>query len=54
MALVSRMTEIRKDRQTVHAETTCHWSVFTDDSGDLYLQLDTYGSPGTKLTFSIG
>ena len=44
MALVTKIEEIRKDRQKAHAQVRCCCSTFTDALGDRYLQLDTYGA----------
>jgi hypothetical protein len=43
MALVRTIKKSAKERQTLHAETTCLASTFTDEKGRLYIQLDTYG-----------
>jgi hypothetical protein len=44
MALVTAIERRDKDRQTVHGRTRCLSSVFTDTDGQLYVQLDTFGS----------
>ena len=44
MALVRRLESTTKDRPTVHGDVVCLYSVFSDPSGNGYLQLDTYGS----------
>jgi hypothetical protein len=48
MALVVDMRELRKERNAVHDEVDCTFSIFGFD-GERYLQLDTYGSPARKL-----
>jgi hypothetical protein len=53
MALVNGITEITKERQTLHGETTCLSSVFTDDDGRRYIQLDTYGSKTRQLANKV-
>jgi hypothetical protein len=49
MALVRRLSEIKKQRQAVHEEVDCAYSVFSDAQGRTYLQLETFGSPTRKL-----
>lgn len=44
MALIRAIEPITKGRQTLHEETRCCFSVFTDDNGKRYIQLDTYGT----------
>ena len=53
MALVRALKEGRKDKQGVHEETECSYTIFSDDQGNRFLQLDTYGSPGRKLTGKV-
>lgn len=53
MARVSHIEMITMDRNTVHGPVSCTCTVFKDEAGDQYLQLDTYGSknrqtPGKK------
>jgi hypothetical protein len=50
MALVRKLTECKKERQSVHVEVGCAYSTFTDSQGRRYLQLETFGSPMRKLT----
>jgi hypothetical protein len=50
MALVRALYEAKKERQSVHGEVECAYSVFTDKHGRRYLQLETFGSPMRKLT----
>ncbi len=50
MALVRKLFEAKKERQSVHGEVDCAYSVFTDSQGRTYLQLETFGSPTRKLT----
>ena len=44
MALVRKLKRHNMDRNTVHGEADCTYTIFTD-SGKKYLQIDTYGSP---------
>jgi len=50
MALIKRFTQARMDRNSVHQPVDCTYTVFADDRGTRYLQLDTYGSKERKLT----
>jgi hypothetical protein len=50
MALIRKLIETTKERQAVHGEVDCAYSVFTDGHGRKYLQLETFGSPTRKLT----
>jgi hypothetical protein len=50
MALVERLARIRMDRHSVHEPVSeATFSVFKDDRGQSFLQIDTYGSSGRKL-----
>lgn len=49
MARVKRFVKATKERHFVHDEVDCSYSVFTDRSGDRYLQLDTRGRSSRKL-----
>ena len=49
MALVRVIEAVSKERHGVHGEVVCHSSMFSDERGRRYLQLDTYGSPGRSL-----
>jgi hypothetical protein len=49
MALVRTMSKTSKDRQSVHRETECSFSTFSDELGQVYLQLDTFGSKARKM-----
>ena len=48
MALVREFVEKAKERQTVHDEVECRYSIFSS-GGKRYLQLETFGSPTRKL-----
>ena len=47
MALVRTIKKADKDRQAVHGPTDCSYSIFSQ-GGEIYLQLDTYGSATRK------
>jgi hypothetical protein len=47
MALVNKLSRIRKDQPKVHKTTNCEASVFVVD-GAPYLQIDTFGSKDRK------
>ena len=50
MALVKKLSKVRMDRNAVHAPVKdATFSVFEDENGRSYLQIDTYGSPTRKL-----
>jgi hypothetical protein len=44
MALVRKLEKKILERESKHTEAECTYSVVSDDSGEKYLQLDTYGS----------
>ena len=48
MALLRGFEELKKDRNSVHGEVDCTFSVF-EKSGNRYLQLDTYGSKDRQI-----
>ena len=47
MALVREIDWVPKERNTLHAETSCHASSY-EDAGQKVLQLDTHGSSTRK------
>ncbi len=49
MALVSRIERSGRSSGSAHGETYCEVTVFTDDEGARYLQLDTHGSKTRKM-----
>lgn len=49
MALVKKLGKITMDRNLVHEQVECTYTVFTDSDGYRYLQIDTYGSKTRKL-----
>lgn len=44
MALVKELSELCMERNNVHQEVSCTYSIFRDVNGQQYLQIDTYGS----------
>jgi hypothetical protein len=42
MALVTKVSKVKRDRYKVHESVRCTYSIFESD-GDCYLQLETYG-----------
>jgi hypothetical protein len=53
MALITTLKPLRKDRCSPHGEVECTFTIFTDDAGKKYLQLDTYGSASRQLTGKV-
>jgi hypothetical protein len=49
MALIKRFERTTMLSNHVHGEAPCTYTVFQDDSGDRFLQIDTYGSATRKL-----
>jgi hypothetical protein len=49
MALISKLEAARLDRDAPHKAVRCTFSIVTGESGERYLQLDTYGSSVRKL-----
>jgi hypothetical protein len=49
MALVTRIRRIPKERNSVHKATECSVSIFSDEAGSRYMQLDTFGSSARTL-----
>jgi hypothetical protein len=49
MALVKEIKEAKMERNSIHKEVECTYTKFKDSKGQLYLQLDTYGSEFRKL-----
>jgi hypothetical protein len=44
MALVRKLEKLSMLRNNVHDEVECTYSIFQDNTGQRYLQVDTYGS----------
>ncbi len=55
MALIKKKNIVRvnKERNTVHGVVDCTYTVFEDNEGNKYFQLDTYGLPGRKCPEKI-
>ena len=49
MALIRKLERVSMERNSVHGEVPCTYTVFSDDQGEKYLQIDTYGSPARVL-----
>ncbi len=49
MALVRKIEPREKDIRAVHNTTTCTFTVFVDEDGGRYLQLETYGSEEREI-----
>lgn len=49
MALVKKFEKIEKQRNSIHKEVDCTYTVFNDSLGEKILQLDTYGSSDRKI-----
>ncbi len=48
MALIKKLDKVIKERTSVHKQTDCTYTVFTEN-GKKYLQLDTYGSKDRQI-----
>lgn len=44
-----RLEQLTLERDTVHSEVDCTYSIVTDDLGRRYLQVDTYGSTERQI-----
>jgi hypothetical protein len=49
MALVRRFSEATKERQSIHGEVECAYSILSDIQGRKFLQLETFGSSARKF-----
>jgi hypothetical protein len=49
MALVTKLVHQVLQSRTRHSTADCTFDVVTDEAGDRYLQLDTYGSMTRKM-----
>ena len=49
MAIVKKLYPIYLDRASEHSDVNCTYAIITDDLGDKYLQIDTYGSATRKI-----
>ena len=49
LILANKISKIEKDRNSVHKEVECTYTSFTNNEGQKYVQLDTYGSNTRKI-----
>ena len=49
MARLKSFKELKKERNSLHSDAESTYTVFSDDAGNRYLQIDTYGSKERKL-----
>ena len=49
MALVKKFERLDKQRNSVHEEVDCTYSIITDSFGNKFLQIDTYGSKNRRI-----
>jgi hypothetical protein len=49
MALIKKFEKLEKQRNSVHDEVECTYTVFTESSGNKFLQIDTYGSTSRQF-----
>lgn len=49
MALIRQLEERHMQRNKVHSEVEATFTIFTDQHGEKYLQIDTYGSPDRAI-----
>ena len=49
MALVKQLNEINMERNSIHGEVEATYTIFRNESGSKYLQIDTYGSPDREI-----
>ena len=49
MALIKKLERLEKQRNHVHEEVGCTYTIFTDPMGNKILQLDTYGSVNREI-----
>ena len=49
MAIVRKLEKLELERESTHTEVKATFSVISDDEGQRYLQIDTYGSKGRKF-----
>ena len=53
MALVNEFEKISKETSKVHGAVASTSSVFKDNKGNTYFQIDTYGSPYREIKNKI-
>ena len=44
MAIVRHLGQLTLERDSRHSEADCTYTIVTDEQGEKYLQVDTYGS----------
>jgi len=49
MALIKKLEPMAMDFNRVHEPVDCTYTVFSDEIGSKYLQIDTYGSSSRKI-----
>ncbi|WP_199155463.1 hypothetical protein [Chromobacterium sp. ASV23] len=49
MAIVRDITHQPLERDSMHSEVECTYEIIRDMNGNIYLQLDTYGSKGRQM-----
>ena len=49
MAIVRKLEKVELERDSKHTEVNATYCIVTDESGNKYLQIDTYGSASRKI-----
>lgn len=49
MALVRNLISLGLEKDSVHSEAECTYSISRDSEGNKYLQVDTYGSKTRRM-----
>lgn len=49
MALVKHLSQRSLERDAPHQEVDCTYTIVSDEQGQRYLQVDTYGSNSRKI-----
>ena len=49
MAIVRKLEQIKLEVEAKHTEANSTYSIIKDESGEKYLQIDTYGSRKRKI-----
>ena len=49
MAIVRKLEKVELERDSKHTEVNATYCIVTDNSGNKYLQIDTYGSASRKI-----
>lgn len=49
MAIVHKLERVELERDSKHTEVNCTYSIVSDESGNKYLQIDTYGSASRQI-----